>query len=163
MSGTYPGPIKPLSDVIPGLRELPSGQPKIGQQFIVQVPLVALTAASTTYVINGFTAPSDGWYVADLFYSAQVVPNYDATTIAVENYDASGNAAANLLSATNENLETLTAKEGRQASLSTTVTNRRLDEGDTIIFTVAPTANEVAAGKGIGATLVLFGPETTPQ
>ena len=161
--GTFAGPIQPLSSVLPGLDERSGGLPVIGLQHVVSVQLVALTVASTTVVVGGFVAPSDGWYVEDLFYSAQTVPNYDSTVISVENYDKSGTAAKNLLSATNEDLETLTAKQGRQATLSATQANRLLDEGDTLNFSVVTTGNEVAAGQGIGATLVLRGPEVNPQ
>lgn len=163
MSGTSPGPIPPLSDVIPGIREQPSGQPKIGLQTIINIPLVETTAASTTYYGLAFVAPSDGWYIADAWVSAQVAPNYDSAVIALSNYDASGNAAKNPLSGTNENLESITAKEGMQLTLSTTLVNRELDEGDTIIATVTIGANQVTAGRGIGLTLVLVGPEVTPH
>lgn len=161
--GTWNGPTQPLSDQLPGVGERPGQLPVMGLQHVVSVQLVTLTAADTTYVIGGFVAPSDGWYVEDLFYSAQTTPNYATSTIAVENYDKSGTSAKNLLSATNEDLETLTAKQGRQASLSTTQANRLLDEGDTINFTVAIGSTEVAAGKGLTATIVLRGPEVNPQ
>lgn len=161
--GTWAGPIQPLQSVLPGPEERPGGLPRFGLQHVITVPLCASTAASTNYVTGAFVAPSDGWYVEDMFYGAQVVPDYASSTIAVENYDASGNAAKNLLSATNESLETLTAKEGRAASLSGTLANRLLDEGDTLIVTVAIGATEAVVGVGIFATLVLRGPEVTPQ
>ena len=163
MKGTYPGPIQPLSAVIAGLEERPGQQPLVGQQRVVTVPLVATTAASTNYVTGLFIAPSDGWYVVDLFYGAQVKPDYASVTIAVENYDSSATTAKNLLSATNENYESVTAKIGKQASLSTTQANREMDEGDTLIVTVAVGATEVTAGVGLFATLVVQGPEIDPQ
>ena len=165
MKGTFPGPIQPMAAVLPGCEERPSGQPLWGLQRVITVPLTpaTVTVASTNYITGMFVAPSDGWYVEDLFYGAQVVPDYATSTIAVENYDKSATTAKNLLSATNENLETLTAKQGRQASLSTTQANRELDEGDTLIVTVAIGASEVVAGKGIFATVVLRGPEIDPQ
>ena len=161
--GTWAGPIQPLQSVLPGVEERPGGQPKIGLQHVVTVPLVASTAASTNYVVGAFVAPSDGWYVEDVWYGAQVAPDYASATLAVENYDASANSAKNLLSATNVNLEAVTAKEGTQATLSATQANRQMDEGDSLIATIAIGATEAVVGLGIFMTLVLRGPEVNPQ
>lgn len=163
MIGTWNAPIQPLHALLPGFGEKPGATPPYGVQQIVTVPLVATTAASTNYVTGAFIAPCDGWFVSDAWYGAQVVPDYATSTLAIENYDASGNAAKNLLSATNVNLEALTAKEAAQAALSATLANRLLDEGDTLIATVAIGASEVTAGVGIFLTLVLLGPVVTPQ
>lgn len=167
MKGTFPGPIQPMHAVMPGCEERPGGLPVWGPQQVIPVTIPlstdAKTAASKAYLSLLFTAPSDGWVVEDCFVSAAVVPNYDSTTLALERYDASANAGANLLAATTADLEALTAKEGTQLALSTTLSRRLLDEGDTIWATVTTGANEVAAGQGIGVTLVVRGPDINPQ
>ena len=167
MKGTYPGPIQPLSAVIPGLEERPGQQPLVGQQRVVTVPLKlstdAKTAASKTYKEALFIAPSDGWYVVDVFLTAVVVPDYASVTLAFENYDKSATTGNNLLSTTNYNVESLTAKQGTQMTLSATQANREMDEGDVIWTTLTVGATEVTAGEGISVTLVLQGPEIDPQ
>ncbi len=157
--GTCADPIQPLHSVLPGCEEKPSAFPILGVQKVISVPLVTKTAASTTYKVGGFVAPSDGWYIKEIHVGAMVTPNYASTTLAVDNYDASGNAARNVLAATNENLETLTALEGTKLTLSTTEANRYMDEGDVLNFTVAVGASETTPGEGIVATVVLLGPE----
>lgn len=165
--GTWPGPIQPLSSLIPELVERPGRQPIVGEQRIVAVPLIlstdAKTAASKTYKEALFIAPCDGWYVIDAFVTAVVVPDYASVTLALENYDKSGAAGANLLSATNFDMESLTAKQGTQLTLSTTQSRRQLDEGDVIWSTLTTGASEVAAGEGITVFLVMQGPEVYPQ
>ena len=166
MIGTYPSPMQPLAAVIPGLAERPGGMPTIGQMHVLTIPLLlsadAKTAASKTYKQALWAAPTDGWYVVKAYYGAVVVPNYDSAVLALERYDASGDAGANLLSAANVNLETLTAKEATQMTLSTTQINRELDEGDVIWSTTTIGLTEVAAGEGLFVTLVLQGPEPDP-
>ncbi len=159
--GTNPDPIQPLTSVLPGLEERPGGAPLIGVQKIISVPLVTKTAASTTYKLGVFTAPSDGWWIKEAWVSAVVAPDYATTTLALDNYDASGNAARNPLSTTNQDIDgaALTAKEGKQLTLSATEANRSMDEGDVLNATVACGATEAAAGEGLQLTVVMVGPE----
>jgi hypothetical protein len=162
--GTFSSPIQPLSAVLPGCEEAPGGQPKWGVQQVFSVPLVTKTAASTTYKVGCFVAPSDGWYIEDAFVSAIVVPSYTgAVTLALENYDKSATTAKNPDAASTEDLKALTLKQGKQIALSTTQDNRMMDEGDTINATVTVGATEATAGEGLVLTLVLRGPETYPQ
>lgn len=157
--GTNADPIQPLSSVLPGIREKSSGQPDVGMQRVIGVPLVTKTAASTTYKVGAFVAPSDGWYIKDIFIAAMVVPSYASQTIAFENYDKSATTSKNPLAATNYALEGLTALQGAEMSLSTTLSNLLMDEGDVLDVTVAIGASQTTAGEGLVATIVLVGPE----
>ncbi len=168
MSGTYPGPIPPLSDVLPGLRERPGGIPALGAQRIVSVPLWEKTVVDTTSrKVGVWTAPSDGWYVVDVFVSQVVLPAYTGVaTLALDNYDKSAAAARNLLSTTTIDLKAaggFTALKGLQLTLSATLANRMLDEGDFINANIVIGATEATAGEGIALTLVVQGPEINPQ
>lgn len=165
--GTSSAPIQPFSSVYPGVEEKPGGQPSLAAPLVITVTLPlgtdAKTAASKAYLSTLWVAPTDGWWVADAFVAAVAVPDYAAVTLAIENYDKSATAGANLLSATNFDMETLTAKQGTQLTLSTTLANRMMDEGDTLWATLTTGATEVTAGQGISITLVLRGPEVDPQ
>lgn len=165
--GTWKAPSQPLSSQIPGIAERPNGMPDTALPLILTVPLPlstdAKTAASKAYLANVFTAPCDGCFLAKMYTSAVVPPDYASAVLAVEKYDASANAGSNALAATNFDMESLTAKEGAQLTLTSTESVRVLDEGDTINTTLTTGASEVAAGQGISVTLVIYIPEPNPQ
>jgi len=159
--GSNADPIQPLTSVLPGFREKPGGLPIAGVQKIVSVPLVTLTAASTTYKVGVFTAPSDGWYIKDAWFSDVVAPDYATTTLALDNYDKSAVAARNALSTTNQDIDgaATTLKQGLQLTLSATLANLLMDEGDVLNAVVACGATQATAGEGLQLTVVLVGPE----
>src|SRR3990167_5421755 len=113
-------PIQPLSSLLPGLREKPVGLPIAGVQRVLNVPLVLLAAASTTYKVGVFVAPSDGWYIKEALYGSMVQPDYATTTLALDNYDKSASAARNVLSTTNADIDAAaaTALKGLKLTLS---------------------------------------------
>ena len=157
--GTNADPIQPLTSVLPGLNERPGGVPIMGVQKIISVKLVDKTAASTTYKTHIFTAPSDGWWIKEIYVSAVVVPSYASQTLALDNYDKSATAARNALSAATYALGGLTLKQGAQMALTATDADRFMDEGDVLNATVAIGASESTAGEGLGITVVMVGPE----
>lgn len=161
MRGDVADPIQPLTAVLPGFREKPSGVPSLAVQKIVSVPLVTKTAASTTYKVGVFVAPCDGWYIKEAWFADVVAPDYATTTLALDNYDKSGTAARNALSATNQDIDgtATTLKQGLQLTLTSTEANRMMDEGDVLSATVACGATEAAAGEGLVLTVTLLGPE----
>ena len=117
--------------------------------------LVPITAASTTYEMTLYVgiAGSDIFLTAGS-YCVQVVPNYATSTLALENYDSSATTDDNLLSTATVDLEDDTAQTAVALTLTTTAADRVISSGDQIHATVAIGATEVAAGKGIGITLL---------
>ncbi len=161
MRGDVSDPIQPVTAVLPGLREQPGGIPSVGVQKLVSVPLVAKTTPSTTYKIGVFTAPCDGWYIKEVWFSDVVAPDYATTTLALDNYDKSATTARNVLAATNQDIDgaATTAKQGLKLTLSNTQANLMMDEGDMLNATVVVGATEMLAGEGLQLTVVLVGPE----
>ena len=119
----------------------------------VQIPLVTLTAASTTYKVGGFIAKRAA-QIMGAKVAAVVAPDYATSTLAIDNYDLSGTAARNVLEAANYDLEGLTALQSADLTLSSsTPANLLMAEGDFINATVAIGATEADAGEGIAITL----------
>ena len=158
--GTNADPIQPLTSVLPGLNERPGGVPIMGMQRTQTTVLANKTAASTTYKVPIFVAPCDGWWIKEIKLVEIVKADYATSTLAIENYDKSASAGVNVLSTTNQDLEAagITAKQGFDLTLTTTDSDRFMDEGDMLWATLALGAAEVAAGEGIAVSVVMVGP-----
>ncbi len=158
MSGTNPDLVGGLSDMFPMLKEGADLLPK-GIQRMVAVPMGApLLVDAATYVGCVFIAPCNGFYIKELWVSAAVAIAGGTNTLAFDNYDASADAARNALSDTNIDPTVVTAKEGYQLTLSTTLMNRWMDEGDVLNFTLV-CGTMTTDGEGYAVTAVIVGPE----
>lgn len=150
----------PYGQLQPGITEGQGSRgPTHGIQRHVAVPLgPPLLVDSATYKHAVFIAPCDGWYIKELWLAGAVSIAAGTNTLAVDNYDASANAARNVLSTTNIDPDTITAKEGLQLTLSTTLTNRYMDEGDVLNATLV-CGTQTTAGEGYLLQAVVVGPE----
>lgn len=161
MAGTFgSGPVRSLAEVIPGLLE---GSGSVGAKLTIQKSLpVALTPPlcvdGVTYKVPLFVAPCDGCMIKELWVTCAVKGEGGTNTLAFEKYDASGNAGANVLSATNFDPTTLTAKEGTKMTLSTTESNLLMDEGD-VLWATFVTGTQSVQGEGYFALAIVAVPE----
>ena len=152
--------VRSIADFLHGLRENSLSDGKhYGLQRHVTVPLgPPLLVDSATYIGAIFIAPCDGCEVKQLRISGALSIGSGTNTLAFDNYDASANAARNLLAATNFDPDTITAKEGLDCPLSATMSNRMMDEGDVINYTMV-IGTQTTAGEGYLAHLVVTVPE----
>ncbi len=160
--GTSTSKVPSLGAFVPGLTEGTLTRP-IGKQVVVTTALAPPTTAGilvdgTTYAAVGFIAPVNGCYIQSMWLSGTVAIAGGTNTFAVDNYDASGNAARNVLSATNIDPTGVTALEGLELTLSTTVTNRMMDEGDVLNYTLV-CGTMTTDGKGYAVTAVIVVPD----
>lgn len=108
-----------------------------GIQRMISVPLgPPLLVDGATYKHAVFIAPCNGCRIKELWLSAGVAMAGGTDTLAVDNYDASANSARNVLSTTNIDPTGVTAKEGLQLTLTSTLTNLDMDEGDVLNATL---------------------------
>jgi hypothetical protein len=160
-SGIYGKSVSPLSQLIPGVEEASAkcGNPGYGQMVVVSFPIGApLLVDSATYKQALFIAPSDGCLIVDGWLSAAVAIGGGTNTIAFDNYDASANAARNVQSATNIDPKTAsTSKEGLHLTLSATVANLKMDEGDVLNVTLV-CGTMTTDGEGLVATFLIWVP-----
>lgn len=157
-------PITPVGMTLPGTLEGsgPTGRPPLGHQVIVSAQLGApLLVDGTTYRTGVFVAPCDGCYIQELWLGAPVKIAQGTNTFAVDNYDASGNAARNVLSTTNIDPDTVTALEGLKLTLTSTVADRIMDEGDFLNATLVA-GTQSTAGQGYSLTAVIIVPTIGP-
>ena len=113
-------------------------------------------AESTTSFI--FIAPCDGCFIKEAWLSAAVKIGSGTNTIAFDNYDASGDAARNVLSTATIDPDTITTTEGLQLTLSTTLTDRVMDEGD-VLNAVLVCGTMTTAGQGYVVTALILVPD----
>lgn len=152
--------IKGLASVFPQLRE----NTGLGQVGIVMFPSGAvgppLLVDSATYKQALFIAPVDNCEIVEAWLSGAVSIGSGTNTFAVDNYDASANAARNVLSTTNIDPDTITAKEGLKLTLSATLTNLQMDEGDVLNVTLVA-GTQTTAGQGYVVTALVLCPQPT--
>jgi hypothetical protein len=135
-----------------------AGRPILGNQVIFSAPIGApILVDGTTYKHALFIAPCDGCYIKELWLSAAVKIAQGTNTIAFEKYDASANSGANVLSAANIDPDTITAKEGLQHTLTTTVADLVMDAGDVLLCTLVA-GTQSTAGEGYVVTGVVIVP-----
>ena len=157
--GTSSGRLGDLADLLPQVGEGDVPAPTHGIQRMLTVPLGApLLVNATTYKNAIFVAPCDGCYIKELWITAAVAIAGGTNTLAVDNYDASANSARNVLSTTNIDPTTVTAKEGLQLTLSSTDTNLYMDEGDVINATLV-CGTMTTPGEGYVVTAIVIVPE----
>lgn len=159
MSSTDSAIIGDLGSVLPVVREGdgPSGQ-RLGVQRQFAVPIgPPLLVDGTTYNHTLFVAPCNGCYVKEIWLAGAVSIAGGTNTLAIDNYDASANAARNVLS-TSTITPTVTAKEGTKLTLTSTVTNLMMDEGDVLNCTLV-CGTMTTDGKGYSLTFVVVVPE----
>ena len=132
-----------------------------GKEVVVAIPLGApLLVDGVTYKGGGFIAPVDGCVVKELWISASVLIGAGTNTFAIDNYDKSGDAARNLLSTTNIDPVAVpgTVKEGEALTLTTTLANRVMDEGDAMNFTLV-CGTMTTAGEGYVLNALILVPD----
>lgn len=155
MSGISTGK-NTLGMVIPTIREGVGG---MGVQQVVQVHMgPPLLVDGTTYKQCVFIAPCNGCYIKELKAVAAVAIAGGTSTLAIDNYDKSATTARNLLSTTNIDPTTITAKMGFELTLTTTEANKWMDEGDTINFTLV-CGTMTTDGEGLMLQAIVIVPE----
>ena len=153
--------LKSLGDTIPGLYEKsgPAGVASVGVQKQITVPVGApLLVDGVTYKGIVFVAPCDGCFIKELWLSAPVLIAGGTSTLAIDNYDASAHAARNALSTTNVDpaVTPAVALEGSVLTLTTTLANRTMDEGDVLNFVlVCGTMTTDGQGYALTATVIV--------
>ena len=143
-------PIDDLGSLIPGIKEKAglTTTPPAGIQRWVSVPVgPPLLVDGATYNHAAFVAPCDGCVIKEAWLTGAVKIASGTNTFAVDNYDASANAARNVLSTTNIDPDTITAKEGLKLTLTATATDLNMDEGDVINVTLV-CGTQTTAGQG---------------
>lgn len=143
-------PISDLGSLLPGIKEA-SGlttTPLAGIQRWVSVPIgPPLLVDGATYRHAAFVAPCDGCVIKEAWLTGSVKIASGTNTFAVDNYDASADGARNVLSATNIDPDTITAKEGLKLTLTATATDLNMDEGDVLNVTLV-CGTQSTAGQG---------------
>jgi len=161
--GTSTSKVPSLSAFVPGLTEGSLSTRPIGKQVVVTTALAPPTTAGilvdgTTYAAVGFIAPVNGCFIHSMWLSGTVAIAGGTNTFAADNYDASGNAARNVLSTTTIDPTGVTALEGLELPLSTTIANRMMDEGDVLNYTLV-CGTMTTDGKGYAVTAVIVVPD----
>lgn len=154
--------LDPISRVIPGLREN-SGKRQLGVQLKIPFaigPLLHVDGATYKQVV--FIAPVGNCEINEIWVSAAVKAAGGTNTLAFDNYDASGNAARNVLSTTNIDPTAVpaTVKEGTKLTLTATLTDRKMDEGDVLNYTLV-VGTESTQGEGYAGLAVITIPDLT--
>ena len=149
-----------FGQIQPGISEGQGSRgPTHGIQRTIAVPLgPPLLVDSATYKVAGFVAPCDRWFIKELWLTGAVSIGSGTNTFAVDNYDVSATAARNVLSTTNIDPDTITALTGLKLTLTATLTDRYMDEGD-VLNVVLVCGTQTTAGEGYVLTAVLVGPE----
>lgn len=150
----------PFGQLQPGITEGQGSRgPSHGIQRHISVPIgPPLLVDSATYKHAVWVAPCDGWFIKEMYVTGAVSIGSGTNTLAIDNYDKSATAARNVLSTTDIDPDTITALHGLKLTLSTTLTNRYMDEGDVLNATLV-CGTQTTAGEGYLLTAVLVGPE----
>lgn len=136
-----------------------TGKPSEAVPHVFTVPVgPALLVDGVTYKQVAFVAPCDGCYLKELWLTAAVAMAGGTNTFAVDNYDKSATTARNALSTTNIDPTTVTAKQGLQLTLTTTLANLVMDEGDVLNFTLV-CGTMTTDGEGYALTTVVHVPD----
>lgn len=160
MSSLDGGRLRSIADQLPGLREGygPAGATH-GIQRMVSVPIGPPTLVDgATYQHTIFIAPCDGCYIKEIWLTAAVAIAGGTNTLAVDNYDASANSARNVLSTTNMDPTTVTAKEGLKLTLTSTESDLYMDEGDVLNCTLT-CGTMTTDGQGYMLQAIIVVPE----
>lgn len=148
-----------IGSFFPAAREKSSASPQYGVPVYVSAPIgPPLLVDGVTYRHALFVAPCDGCYIKEIWLSGAVAIAGGTNTFAVDNYDASANAARNALSAATIDPTTITAKEGLQLTLTTTLTDRKMDEGDVLNCTLV-CGTMTTDGQGYVVTALIYVPD----
>lgn len=146
-----------IGDFNPVLKEgNPAGG---GVQRISMQPLgPALVVNGATYKTVQFIAPCNGCLLKELWTSSVVAIAGGTDTLAISNYDKSATTALNVLSTANIDPTTITALTGLQLTLSATLSNLIMDEGDVLNATLV-CGTMSTAGEGLSLQVVVFVPD----
>lgn len=124
------------------------GRPPFGWPVHFNVPVgPPLLVDGATYKHALFVAPCDGCRIKEMWLTGAVKIAQGTNTIAFEKYDASADAGVNALSTTNIDPDTITATEGLQLTLTTTLADLLMDEGDVLWCTLVA-GTQSTAGQG---------------
>lgn len=162
MSAISGDPVLNFGELFPGITESSGGLNGrvYGVQQVVSWMLGrALQVDGTTYLNAAFVAPVNGCFIKELWVSAMVLIAGGTNTLAFDNYDASANAAGNILSTTNVDPVSNPAvvNEGTQLTLTTTLEDRVMDEGDVLSSTLVA-GTQTTQGEGYVATAIIIVP-----
>ena len=160
--GTSTAKVPSLGAFVPGLTEGTLTRP-VGKQVVTTTVLAptitsAILTDGATYVGIGFIAPANGCYIQSLWLSGTVAIAGGTNTFAASNYDASANSARNVLNAATIDPTVVTALEGYELTLTATITDRMMDEGDVLSYTLA-CGTMTTDGKGYAVTAVIVVPD----
>lgn len=161
MPSTSGDSIVSIGRTLPGIGEKsgPVGRPAYGWPVEFNVPVgPPLLVDGATYKHALYIAKSDGCRIKELWLSGAIKIGSGTNTIAFEKYDASANAGVNVLSTTNIDPDTITATEGLQLALTTTVADLLMDEGDVLWCTLVA-GTQTTAGQGYLVSGVVIVPD----
>lgn len=159
MASTYGSSIESLGRNIPGVREKSGavGAPPFGfpVQFQARVGN-SLLVDGVTYKDVLFVAPCDGCRIKELWAGAAIAIAGGTNTLAIQKYDKSATTGVNALSTTNIDPTTMTTTQGLQLTLTTTLADLLMDEGDVLWATlVCGTMTTDGQGFTVGGTVIV--------
>jgi len=138
----------------------PTGFPPEGFLQRFMVPLgPPLLVDGATYKQCVYVAPCDGCYLKEIWTGSLIAPMGGTNTIAISAIDKGGGSARNQLSAATLDptlfFKAAAGAAGSVLTLSTTYTDRILDEGDLMICTLV-VGTESINGEGLllGVTMI---------
>ncbi len=150
-----------LGDILPGIREGSGYQGPTGVQQTVSWPIQPpLTVDGVTYQVVGFVAPVNGCWIKEMWLSGMVAVAGGTSTIAFDNYDTSGTATRNVLSTTDIDPTAVpaTINQGEKLTLTTTLSDRTMDEGDVLSSTYV-CGTQTTNGEGYAVTAIIVVPD----
>jgi len=150
-----------LGDVLPGIREGSGYQGPTGVQQVVSWPIQPpLTVDGVTYKVAAFVAPVNGCWIKEMWLSGMLLAAGGTSTIAFDNYDSSATAAGNILSTTTIDPTAVpaTVNKGTKLTLTTTLADRTMDEGDVLSSTYV-CGTQTTNGEGYVATAIIVVPD----
>ena len=116
-----------------------------------------LLVDGATYKRAGFIAPVDNVYIKELWVAAAVALAGGTNTLNFDNYDKSAAAAGAILATADYDPTALVALKGVEMSLTTTLADRIMNEGD-VLNSVLVCGTMTTDGEGLVATAVLVVP-----
>lgn len=156
MPGTI-GIKKSLGDLMPRLKEGSAQGDGIQQVFTVAMG-PPLLVDGVTYRQVAFVAPCNGCRIKEIHCSSVVKIASGTNTLAIDNYDASITTARNVLSTTNFDPDTIPALTELKLTLTTTLADLEMDEGDVLNFTMV-CGTQTTAGQGLAMTITIIVPD----
>jgi hypothetical protein len=159
MPSTFGASIQSIGHTFPGIREKTgaTGAPALG------FPVTFTARVGNSLLVDGvtykdvlFIAPCDGCRIKELWATAAIAIAGGTSTLAIQKYDKSATTGVNALSTTNIDPTTVTVTAGFQLTLTTTVANLLMDEGDVLWATlVCGTMTTDGQSFTVGGTVIV--------